>query len=240
MVDIYKDWNVFVSNMDIVPEQLDGEKLIAMASELSLSREEREMLGKQAANGDKVALESLINSYVPMVVGIMKRYAPRVGYNRDVFMNCIEKVREKIVNTLYIDNFEYNISHYISWMAKDEVTHYIASMKRVPEKSQTEKVKEESQGNSLQEMLEKISAIITDEKRAELIKDLLLACRNERERQLIAFRFGLEDGVPKTLQETADKFGISRERARQIESMAMREIRVHIRRRRSLSDSLND
>ena len=64
MVDIYKDWNVFVSNMDIVPEQLDGEKLIAMASELSRSREEREMLGKEAVNGDKVALESLINSYV--------------------------------------------------------------------------------------------------------------------------------------------------------------------------------
>lgn len=34
MVDIYKDWNVFVSNMDIVPEQLEGEKLIAMSSEL--------------------------------------------------------------------------------------------------------------------------------------------------------------------------------------------------------------
>lgn len=157
------------------------------------------MLGKDAAAGNKVALDTLINSYVPMVVGIMKRYAPRVDYNRDVFMNCIEKVCEKIVNTLHIDNFEYNISHYISWMVKDEVTHYIASKKRVPAESQIEKVKEESQGNSLQEMLEKISIIITDEKRAELIKDLLLACRNERERQLIAFRFGLEDGVPKTL-----------------------------------------
>lgn len=240
MVDIYKEWNVFVSNMDIVPEQLDGEKLIAMASELSRSREERETLGREATNGDKVALESLINSYVPMVVGIMKKYAPRVGYNRDVFMNCIEKAREKIVNTLYIDNFEYNISHYISWMVKNEVTHYIASMKSVPTELHIEKVKEEPQGDSLQEMLEKISVIITDEKRAELIKNLLLACKTERERQLIAFRFGLEDGVPKTLQETADKFEISRERARQIESMAMRRIRAHIRRTKSLSDYLND
>lgn len=240
MVDIYKDWDVFISNMDIVPEQLDGEKLIAMISGLSHSREEREMLRKEAVAGDKSSLESLINSYVPMVVGIMKRYAPRVGYHRDIFMNCVEKVQEKVVNTLYLDNFEYNISHYISWMVKNEVTHYIASLESVPKETPMEKAKEEHNGDSLQEMLEKISIIISDEKRAELLKNLLLVCRSERERQLIGYRFGLEDGVPKTLQETADKFGISRERARQIESMAMRRIRVHIRRRKLLSDFIND
>lgn len=240
MVDIYKDWDVFISNMDIVPEQLDGEKLIAMVSGFSHSREEREMLGKEAAAGDQFSLESLINSYVPMVVGIMKRYAPRIGYNRDIFMNCIEKVREKVVNTLYLDNFEYNTSHYISWMVKNEVIHYIASLESIPKETPAEKVKEEHKGDSLQEMLEKISIIISDEKRAELLKDLLLVCRSERERQLIGFRFGLEDGVPKTLQEAADKFGISRERARQIESMVRRRIQAHIRRKKSLSDFLND
>ena len=75
---------------------------------------------------------------------------------------------------------------------------------------------------------------------AERIKKMLQACRNERERQLLAFRFGLEDGVPKTLQETADKFGISRERARQIESMAIRRSVAHLRRRKSISDILNE
>lgn len=118
--------------------------------------------------------------------------------------------------------------------------HYIASLESIPKETPTEKVKKAHQGDSLQEMLEKISIIITDEKRTELLKDLLFVCRNERERQLIGFRFGLEDGTPKTIQETADKFGISRERARQIESMAMRRIRAHIRRSKLFSDFLND
>lgn len=74
-----------------------------------------------------------------------------------------------------------------------------------------------------------------------MIRNLLLVCDSERERQLIGFRLGLEDGVPKTLQETADKFGISRERARQIESMAIRRMVGHTRRRsKALLDFLND
>ena len=84
-------------------------------------------------------------------------------------------------------------------------------------------------------------AVIQDVyKRQGLVKDLLHACRNEREQQLFSYRFGLEDGVPKTLQEAADQFGISIERARQIQSMAMRRIWGHIRRRKVLSDYLED
>lgn len=44
MIDIYKNWDVFISNIDVAPEQLDGEKLIAMVSKLSRTREERELL----------------------------------------------------------------------------------------------------------------------------------------------------------------------------------------------------
>lgn len=50
----------------------------------------------------------------------------------------------------------------------------------------------------------------------------------------------LEDGVPETLQETAGRFEISRERARQIESMAARRITGHIRRRKALAHFLKD
>lgn len=87
-------------------------------------------------------------------------------------------------------------------------------------------------------MIEKISVSISDKDQAERIKKMLQDCKNDRERQLLAFRFGLEDGVPKTLQETAERFGISRERARQIESMAIRRSVAHIR-RKSLVDYLD-
>ena len=65
-------------------------------------------------------------------------------------------------------------------------------------------------------------------------EDLLLACRNEREEKFIKYRFGVEDGVSKTLQEVADHFGITRDRAMQIEKMIYRRISRHHRRKRIL------
>jgi len=47
----------------------------------------------------------------------------------------------------------------------------------------------------------------------------------ERERQVLALRFGLEDDQPKTLREIGDIMGLSRERVRQIESRALNQLR---------------
>jgi RNA polymerase primary sigma factor len=46
-----------------------------------------------------------------------------------------------------------------------------------------------------------------------------------RERQVLELRFGFEDGRPRTLEEVARQFGVSRERVRQIESHAIRRLR---------------
>lgn len=46
-----------------------------------------------------------------------------------------------------------------------------------------------------------------------------------RDRKIIRLRFGLENGVPRTLAQVADVFGISRERVRQIQERALRRIR---------------
>ncbi|PIN25165.1 hypothetical protein CDL12_02108 [Handroanthus impetiginosus] len=46
-----------------------------------------------------------------------------------------------------------------------------------------------------------------------------------REKQVIKWRFGLEDGRMKTLQEIGEAMGVSRERIRQIESCAFRKLK---------------
>ena len=56
---------------------------------------------------------------------------------------------------------------------------------------------------------------------AEIIKML-----SDRERDVIKFRFGLNDGKPKTLEEIGQIFGVTRERIRQIELKALRKLRV--------------
>jgi RNA polymerase primary sigma factor len=46
-----------------------------------------------------------------------------------------------------------------------------------------------------------------------------------REERIIKMRFGLEDGTEHTLDEVGKKFGVSRERIRQIEAKALRKLR---------------
>ncbi|KAL3832877.1 hypothetical protein ACJIZ3_007613 [Penstemon smallii] len=48
---------------------------------------------------------------------------------------------------------------------------------------------------------------------------------NPREKQVVKWRFGLEDGRMKTLQEIGELMGVSRERIRQIESCAFRKLK---------------
>jgi RNA polymerase primary sigma factor len=56
-----------------------------------------------------------------------------------------------------------------------------------------------------------------------------------REARILRMRFGLENGHSYTLEEVGDKFGLTRERIRQIESKALRRLR-HPRRSRQLRE----
>nr|AKC88655.1 sigma factor [Francoa sonchifolia] len=55
--------------------------------------------------------------------------------------------------------------------------------------------------------------------------DKVLNSLNPREKQVVRWRFGLEDGRMKTLQEIGELMGVSRERIRQIESCAFRKLK---------------
>jgi RNA polymerase primary sigma factor len=49
-----------------------------------------------------------------------------------------------------------------------------------------------------------------------------------REANILRARFGLEGGRIKTLDEVGDDFGITRERVRQIQNIALRKLRVMV------------
>ncbi len=65
----------------------------------------------------------------------------------------------------------------------------------------------------------------------------VLATLTERESRVIKYRFGLEDGWQRTLEEVGQKFGVTRERIRQIEAKALRKLR-HPSRSKKLRDYL--
>jgi RNA polymerase primary sigma factor len=51
---------------------------------------------------------------------------------------------------------------------------------------------------------------------------------NEREATILRYRFGLDGGTEKTLEEVGVKFGVTRERVRQIQNLALRKLRKMI------------
>jgi RNA polymerase primary sigma factor len=60
---------------------------------------------------------------------------------------------------------------------------------------------------------------------------------SEREKEVIRLRFGLVDGQPRTLEDVGKKFGVTRERIRQIESKTLSKLR-HPSRSQKLRDYL--
>ena len=67
--------------------------------------------------------------------------------------------------------------------------------------------------------------------------DEVLGTLTPREARILRMRFGLDTGTPFTLEEVGEKFGLTRERIRQIEGKALRRLR-HPRRARQLKEYL--
>jgi RNA polymerase primary sigma factor len=75
----------------------------------------------------------------------------------------------------------------------------------------------------------------------EILRDQLeevLSSLTDREETVLRLRFGIGDGYVRTLEEVGNRFGVTRERVRQIETKALRKLRHPIRSRK-LKDFLD-
>ncbi len=79
---------------------------------------------------------------------------------------------------------------------------------------------------------EEASATLLREQLDEVLETL-----TDREQKVLRLRFGLEDGRARTLEEVGQKFGVTRERIRQIEAKTLRKLR-HPSRSKKLKDYL--
>lgn len=99
----------------------------------------------------------------------------------------------------------------------------------------------EEEDSHLGDFIEDDTAIAPDEAanftmlREEL--EGILNTLNERERKVLALRFGLVYGTPRTLEEVGKDFDVTRERIRQIEAKALRKLK-HPSRSQKLKDFL--
>lgn len=88
--------------------------------------------------------------------------------------------------------------------------------------------------------LEALPERINNEIGMESLLETLLKLNDPRMQRMILMRFGIETGSPMTLEEVAERFGVTRERVRQVESKFLRLGHRPLRRRKSLADFLNE
>lgn len=62
----------------------------------------------------------------------------------------------------------------------------------------------------------------------ESINNVIDSCLSKREKEIIYMRFGFIDGNSMTFQEISDRYGLSRERIRQIQNSAMRKLKYKL------------
>jgi RNA polymerase primary sigma factor len=94
----------------------------------------------------------------------------------------------------------------------------------------------EQEENSLKDMIVDETttsplAVLTEENNRHYLQDWL-GRLNANEREVIELRFGLRDDTPKTLNGIGRKYGITRERVRQIEAQALNKLKLFSRKDR--------
>jgi len=67
--------------------------------------------------------------------------------------------------------------------------------------------------------------------------DGLIGLLDSREKKIISQRFGLDGGTPKTLEDVGKNFGVTRERIRQLQNIALAKLRRALRKREDLFDT---
>ena len=101
----------------------------------------------------------------------------------------------------------------------------------------------EEQDANLAELVPDLGAVAPEEEAARrLLGDAILVALeelNDREKDVVRMRFGLDGGQPRTLEEVGRHFGVTRERVRQIEARTMAKLR-HPHRSQKLRDYLDE
>ncbi len=195
----------------------------------ALSQKEENELLKKYKNGDLKAKNTIIEHNLRLVAHIIKKYSSNQSEQDDLIsIGTIGLI--KAVNT-FDENKGIKLATYASKCIENEILMYFRSQKKVSQDiSINEPIDTDSEGNPLTLMdIISIEDTIADEIDEKImIKKLygfIEEFKDEREKMIIVYRYGLYGTVPMTQIEIAKKLNISRSYVSRIEKKVIDKLR---------------
>lgn len=196
------------------------------------AKEERKFL-EDMANGDKNARAVLIERNLRLVSHIVKKYYSKTDCTDDLIsIGTIGLIKA-------IDSFDYTkgirLATYASRCIENEILMYFRSVKKQSsDVLLSDTIEYDKDGNPLT-IEDTLRADDDLEESLEMktqwskVKDYLDNMEDERAREIIVLRYGLNNKKPLTQREVAERLNISRSYVSRIEKKTLNEIRKNIK-----------
>ena len=213
---LFKKYNelFFVGSTDILPEPL--------------SKEEEEKYVDMFQNGDLKARDKLIEHNLRLVVYLSKKYEnTKVELEDLVSIGTIGLI--KGINT-YKNDKNIKLATYASRCIDNEILMYLRkNKKRKADVSLDESLSFDSEGNELHlgDILGTEKDIVTKDLEENDMRKIMLkeiSKLNERDKQIMVLRYGLNDTKEYTQKEVAELLGISQSYISRIEKKVISKI----------------
>ncbi|CAG9611088.1 RNA polymerase sigma-35 factor [Bacillus rhizoplanae] len=194
-----------------------------------LTKEEEEILLKKLPKGDETARSLLIERNLRLVVYIARKFE-NTGINIEDLISIGTIGLIKAVNTFNPEK-KIKLATYASRCIENEILmHLRRNNKNRSEVSFDEPLNIDWDGNELllSDVLGTDEDIITKDLEATVDRHLLMKALhqlNDREKQIMELRFGLDGGEEKTQKDVADMLGISQSYISRLEKRIIKRLR---------------
>lgn len=218
-------FDLFVNCFLLLALHLDNSGIFPPPLNSSDEKKYLELLKK----GDQKAKEIIIKHNLRLVAHIIKKYYSQDSQNEELIsVGTVGLI--KAINTF--DNSKgVRLATYASRCIENEILMYFRNQKKSSlDISLDEPIETDSEGNplSLIDIISMDDTIVNDislKNNIILLRKYINEMDNEREKKILILRYGLDGNEPKTQNEIAAMYGISRSYVSRLETKILKKLR---------------